>query len=102
MPRKSSEELEEMGNRNTDNEISKLNRFLGVVMEYISDDEIEEIDVEHLLDRTEGLRDWWNQYLEKNRVQLEEGIKNALSELSIEELQLIKDQIKQYEEKVKG
>lgn len=59
-------------------EEDKLNRMLAAVMEYISDDEVEEIDIEYILDQTEGLRDWWNQYREKNRKRMEKEIKESL------------------------
>ncbi|MEM5593414.1 hypothetical protein AAHH67_19385 [Niallia circulans] len=75
-------------------EEDKLNRMLAAVMEYISDDEVEEIDIEYILDQTEGLRDWWNQYREKNRKRMEKEIKESLGELSLEELEKIREQIK--------
>lgn len=75
-------------------EEDKLNRMLASVLEYISDDEVEEIDIEYILDQTEGLRDWWNQYREKNRKRMEKEIKESLGELSLEELEKIREQIK--------
>ncbi|MDZ5471377.1 hypothetical protein SM124_06415 [Bacillus sp. 31A1R] len=78
-----------------EDEIEKLNRLLGVVMEYLSDDEVEEIDIEYLLKNTEGLREWWDQYRERNRKQIEEEIKKSLGELSLEELESIREKIKE-------
>ncbi|WP_163103565.1 hypothetical protein [Peribacillus alkalitolerans] len=75
-------------------EISNLNRMLAAVLNYLSDDEVEEIDIEYLLDNTEGLRDWWNRYRESNKKQLEEEIKKSLSELTFKELEMIREQIK--------
>jgi hypothetical protein len=100
MPRKDvviSEEVEKKEPTNMkkeEGEEDKLNRMLAAVMEYISDDEVEEIDIEYILDQTEGLRDWWNQYREKNRKRMEKEIKESLGELSLEELEKIREQIK--------
>jgi len=99
MPRKDeeiSEEIEkEPPNTNKkEGEVDKLNRMLAAVLEYISDDEVEEIDIDYILDQTEGLRAWWNQYREKNRKRMEEEIKESLGELSLEELEKIREQIK--------
>lgn len=76
-------------------EIVKLNRMLGAVMKYISADEIQEIDIEYLLDHTDGLRQWWNQYRELDRKRIEEEIKKSLSGLSLEELERIHEQIQE-------
>ncbi|MFP3722547.1 hypothetical protein SFC57_10835 [Niallia circulans] len=99
MPRKDVEISEEVEKEPTnmkkkEGEEDKLNRMLAAVLEYISDDEVEEIDIEYILDQTEGLRDWWNQYREKNRKRMEKEIKESLGELSLEELEKIREQIK--------
>lgn len=78
-------------------EIAQLNRMLGAVMEYLSDDELEELDVEFLLDQTEGLREWWNQYRESNRKMLEDEIRKSLGTLTLKELETIREQIKEKE-----
>ena len=77
-----------------ENEIARLNRLLAEVMRYLSDDEQEEIDIEYLLENTEGLREWWDQYRELDRKRVEEQIKNSLSELPVEDLELILEQIR--------
>ncbi|WP_350302618.1 hypothetical protein [Peribacillus frigoritolerans] len=77
-----------------ESEIDKLNRLLGAVMRYLSDDEQEEIDIEYLLENTEGLRDWWSEYRELDRKRVEEEIKNSLTDLSLEELENIREQIR--------
>lgn len=79
-------------------EIDQLNRMLGTVMKYISNDEIEEIDLEYLLDSTDGLRDWWNNYRELDRKKVVEEIKKALGGLSLEELEKIQEQIQNKEQ----
>ncbi|URM32718.1 hypothetical protein LLY41_20815 [Cytobacillus firmus] len=80
--------------KKSEDEISKLNRMLASVLNYLSDDEVEEIDIEYLLANTEGLRDWWEQYRESNKKQIEEEIKKSLGSLSLEELETIREQIK--------
>ncbi|MGW6299377.1 hypothetical protein [Peribacillus butanolivorans] len=80
-----------------ENEIVQLNRLLGAVMKYLSDDEQEEIDIEYLLENTEGLRDWWNKYRELDRKRIEEEIKKSLGDLSLEELETIHEQIRNKE-----
>ncbi|MEJ9230765.1 hypothetical protein LAV79_14990 [Peribacillus butanolivorans] len=80
-----------------ENEIVQLNRLLGAVMKYLSDDEQEEIDIEYLLENTEGLRDWWNKYRELDRKRIEEEIKKSLGDLSLEELETIREQIRNKE-----
>ncbi|MCM3675056.1 hypothetical protein M3699_14470 [Peribacillus simplex] len=77
-----------------ESEIAKLNRLLGAVMRYLSDDEQEEIDIEYLLENTEGLRDWWSEYRELDRKRVEEEIKNSLTDLTLEELENIREQIR--------
>ncbi|GAB6255155.1 MULTISPECIES: hypothetical protein [Peribacillus] len=77
-----------------ESETAKLNRLLGAVMRYLSDDEQEEIDIEYLLENTEGLRDWWSEYRELDRKRIEEEIKNSLTNLSLEELENIREQIR--------
>ncbi|WP_303983117.1 hypothetical protein [Niallia circulans] len=99
MPRKDAEiseevEKEQTNTKKKEGEEDKLNRMLAAVLEYISDDEVEEIDIDYILDQTEGLRDWWNQYREKNRKRMEKEIKESLGELSLEELEKIREQIK--------
>lgn len=77
-----------------ENEIERLNRLLGAVMRYLSDDEQEEIDIEFLLENTEGLREWWDQFREINRSRVEEQIMHSLSELPVEDLESILEQIR--------
>src|SRR5437762_555387 len=71
-----------------EDEKAHLNQMLGEVMRYISDDQIVEIDIEYLLDHTEGLRKWWDEYREKDRKRVEDEIKKSLSDLSLEELEI--------------
>lgn len=106
MPQKSPENNEEfdqeelvkaLNNKSTKDEVSNLSRMLAAVLDYLSDDENEEIDIEYIFDKTEGLRDWWVQYQENNRKLIEEEIKESLSDLSFEELQRIREQIKMTE-----
>ncbi|MGG4469667.1 hypothetical protein ABER68_16655 [Paenibacillus alvei] len=78
--------------------IAELNRLLAAVMTYISDDEIEEIDVSYLLDNTKGLKEWWDEYKESNRKVVEEEIKKSLNKLSLKELEQIREQIKEKNE----
>ncbi|MGV2941328.1 hypothetical protein AB5I83_17125 [Mesobacillus sp. LC4] len=101
MPRKTTdhpEEKEQVGNMpqndQSKEEIEKLNHMLAAVLNYISDDEVEVIDIEYLLNNTEGLRDWWDQYRERNRKEIEEEISKALGDLSIEELEDLREKIK--------
>lgn len=97
MPRKSTttdEETNVIPINEKENEVEKLNRLLAAVLNYLSDDEVEEIDIEYLLINTEGLREWWDEYRESNRKQIEEEIKNSLAELSLEELENIRQKIK--------
>jgi hypothetical protein len=102
MPRKAAAENEmdellptsEKNNGETEN----LTRMLAAVLSYLSDDNLEEIDIESLFNNTEGLRDWWEQYQEKNRKHIEDEIKTSLGELSLEELQKIREQIKDKKE----
>lgn len=82
-------------NEKFQDEVGNLNRMLAVVLDYLSDDEVEEIDIEYLLDNTEGLQEWWDRYKESNRKQLEEEIKKSLGELSLKELERIREQIKE-------
>lgn len=76
-------------------EISNLNRLLAAVLNYLSDDEVEVIDIEDLLNNTEGLQEWWDKYRESNRKQIELEIKQSLSDLSLKELESIREQIKE-------
>lgn len=86
------EEMEPVVNNKKD-EIENLNRLLAAVLDYLSDDEVEVIDIEYLLENTEGLREWWNQYRERNRKKIEEEITKALGDLSIEELENLREKI---------
>lgn len=106
MPRKSAqaEEMtdkdrewpgEETNKQKYEDEISKLNTMLAAVLKYLSDDDVEEIDIEVLLTNTEGLREWWDQYRERNRKQIEVEIQKSLSNLTLEELESIREQIKE-------
>lgn len=98
MPRKSAtsaEESEETKSLNEDQpQMDDLSRMLAAVLNYLSDDEIEEIDIEYLFEHTEGLREWWDQYRERNRKLIEQEIKNSLSNLSLEELESIHEKVK--------
>ncbi|WP_226087524.1 MULTISPECIES: hypothetical protein [Mesobacillus] len=101
LPRKTadhSEEKEQVANMpqndQSKEEIEKLNHMLAAVLNYISDDEVEVIDIEYLLNNTEGLRDWWDEYRERNRKDIEEEISKALGDLSIEELEDLREKIK--------
>jgi 5'-deoxynucleotidase YfbR-like HD superfamily hydrolase len=104
MPRKSAQSEEESEKEkivhlpNTQSkieEVESLSQMLAAVLEYISDEEVEEIDFEYILDHTEGLRKWWDRYQENNRKKIEDEIRNSLSTLSFEELQKIREQIKE-------
>lgn len=80
-----------------EDEIEILNRWLATVLNYISDEDVEGIDIEYILDQTEGLREWWEHYQETNRKQIEEEIKQSLGELSIKELERIREKIMEKE-----
>ncbi|GIN86219.1 hypothetical protein J6TS2_26050 [Heyndrickxia sporothermodurans] len=101
MPRKNAAVNEVEDNEVNDqlskkeDEINNLNRLLAAVLNYLSDDEVEEIDIEYLLNHTEGLREWWDQYRERNRKEIEEEIKKSLGDLPLEELESIREQIKE-------
>ncbi|PLR96887.1 hypothetical protein [Bacillus sp. T33-2] len=75
-------------------EVEQLNRMLAAVLNYLSDDEVEEIDIEYLLDHTEGLRQWWDQYRERNRNDIEKEIQESLGGLSLKDLESIREKIK--------
>lgn len=108
MPRKftqNSEELEaekmvlasnaqQNSNQQSKDEVDKLTRMLASVLEYLSDEDTDEIDIGYIFDNTEGLKEWWNQYKEKNRKVIEEEIKQSLGELSLEDLNKILKQLK--------
>lgn len=79
----------------TGDEIVNLTRMLAAVLEYISDEDLEEIDIEFLLDDTDGLREWWDKYREKSRKKIEKEIKASLGILSLKELESIQEQIKE-------
>lgn len=76
-------------------DINELSRMLAAILTYLSDDDIEVIDIEYLLDHTDGLREWWEHYREQNRKQIEEEITQSLVELSLEELERLHQQIKE-------
>lgn len=76
-------------------EIKNLNRMLAAVLNYLSDDEVDEIDIEYLLNNTEGLKEWWDKYRERNKKQIEEEIVKSLGELSLKELETIRAKIKE-------
>ncbi|KGR86052.1 hypothetical protein CD30_19075 [Ureibacillus massiliensis 4400831 = CIP 108448 = CCUG 49529] len=104
MPRKSIQNNEESNNEEivqitpddqNKEEVKNLTRMLAFVLDYLSDENNEEIDIGYLFDKTEGLREWWNQYQERNRKKIEEEIRESLSELSLEELNRIRQQLKE-------
>ncbi|WP_226673728.1 hypothetical protein [Rossellomorea aquimaris] len=76
--------------------IEKLEQMLAAVLHYLSDDEIEEIDIDYLLTNTEDLREWWEGYRKRNKKKLENEIKASLGTLSLEELEKIHEQIKKH------
>lgn len=86
-------ENNEMGSN--DDEVANLSRMLGSVLKYLSDDDIEEIDIQSLLENTEGLQSWWDQYRESNRKHIEEEIKKSLGDLSLVDLESIREKIKE-------
>lgn len=105
MPRKPSPTNEELNTEKMvqipnhyqqDNDaIDNLTRMLASLLNYLSDEENEELDIDYIIDNTVGLREWWNQYKESNRKLIEEEIRESLGELSMEELQKIHEQIKE-------
>lgn len=103
MPRKSNKpdetdeeavQVDEAPKNSHFDEAAHLNTMLGEVLTYLSDDEVEEIDIEYLLKNTEGLREWWDEYREKNRKSIEKEIMKSLGSLPIKELESIREQIK--------
>jgi hypothetical protein len=95
--KESAEETDAKSNEDLTNakaEIDHLNTLLAAVLNYLSDDEVEVIDIDYLLTNTEGLQEWWDQYKERNRKKIEEEIKKSLGSLSIEELESIREKIK--------
>ncbi|ASV69471.1 hypothetical protein MKX67_13215 [Cytobacillus sp. FSL W7-1323] len=78
---------------NNSREINHLNSMLAAVMNYLTDETVEEIDFDYLLDSTEGLRQWWNEYEERHKKEIAKEIKQSLEGLSLKELQQIKKQI---------
>jgi hypothetical protein len=92
MPKKKDESNDVLVKKNEETE--KLEEMLSSVLHYLSDDEIEEIDIEYLLTNTDNLREWWDSYREKNKKKLEDEIKKSLNRLSLEELENIWEQIK--------
>ncbi|BDH61667.1 hypothetical protein MTP04_17970 [Lysinibacillus sp. PLM2] len=104
MPRKSSSSIEESevesntqlsDNQQEKEEIENLTNMLASVLDYLSDETNEEIDIAYIFDNIEGLRQWWTQYQENNRKKIEEEIRESLSDLSLEELNKIRQQIKE-------
>lgn len=96
MPRKDDSSTEQKGELVHEKEKNEmLEQMLAAVLNYLSDDEIEEIDLEYLLTNTKDLRQWWDQYREKNKKQVEDEIKKSLSRLTLEELESIREQIKE-------
>lgn len=104
MPRKSAQTNEATdkenivhlpNNQQYKDEVGNLTRMLAAVLDYLSDEEVDEIDVQYILENTEGLQEWWNLYRESNRKLIEEEIKKSLGELSLGELQRIREQIKE-------
>lgn len=91
----SKNETEKNNENNTgeESEVENLSQMLSSVLSYLSDEEIEEIDLEYLLNHTKGLREWWEHYLENNRKQIEKEIKQLLSSLSMKDLENIKKMI---------
>jgi transcriptional regulator with AAA-type ATPase domain len=91
----SENETEKNNENNTgeESEVENLSQMLASVLSYLSDEEIEEIDLEYLLNHTKGLREWWEHYLENNRKQIEKEIKQSLSSLSMKDLENIKKMI---------
>ncbi|MCU9614796.1 DUF4304 domain-containing protein [Caldibacillus lycopersici] len=99
MPRKVTPINETVDNEATaeikeKSEVENLSRMLAEVLKYLSDDEVEVIDIEYLLNHTEGLKEWWEQYRENNRKEMEEEIKKSLSKLSLPVLEKLMEQIK--------
>ena len=92
MPKKNDENNDVLVQKNE--ELEKLEEMLSAVLHYLSDDDIEEIDIEYLLEKTDNLREWWGSYREKNKKKLEDEIKKSLNRLSLEELENIREQIK--------
>ncbi|MCA1062639.1 hypothetical protein QTG56_16765 [Rossellomorea sp. AcN35-11] len=77
-----------------ESKILKLERMLAAVLDYLSDDDVEEIDIEYLLTNTKHLREWWDEYRERNKKVVEDEIRESLSKLTLEELKSIREQIK--------
>lgn len=106
MPRKSAAAIEEIeeepldeipSGKNNEDEIDNLNRMLAAVLKYLSDDEVEELDFEYLLNTTEGLKEWWENYRESNRKLIEDEIKLSLADLSLKELEIIREKVRKAE-----
>lgn len=99
MPKKQSENLSdntiEKNEAILQKEIDQLNQMLASVLTYITDEDVEVIDFDYLLDHTEDLREWWDKYQEKNRKNIEEEIKRSLKNLSLNELQELRKNIKE-------
>jgi hypothetical protein len=72
----------------------KLERLLASTLQYLSDDEVEEIDLEYLMEHTEGLREWWQEYREENKKALEKEIQQLLPSLSLEELEDLREKLR--------
>ncbi|MBA9027640.1 MULTISPECIES: hypothetical protein [Bacillaceae] len=105
MPQKPSKSTEELNteknvqipnnNQQDKDAIDNLTRMLASLLNYLSDEENEELDIDYIIDDTEGLREWWNQYKESNRKLIEEEIRESLGKLSIEALHKIHEQVKE-------
>lgn len=89
-----AESSENNNNQTENSEVENLTRMLGSVLSYLSDEDIVEIDLEYLLNRTEGLREWWEQYRKNNRKQIEKEIIQSLNQLSLKDLEQIQKMIK--------
>ncbi|OIK15744.1 hypothetical protein BIV60_08310 [Bacillus sp. MUM 116] len=85
-------------NEEKEDESADLSRMLAAVMNYLTNDDLEELDIEYLLDSTVGLRDWWSRYRESNKKIIEEEIKKSLGDLSLKDLEKIREQIKEIQE----
>jgi uncharacterized protein (DUF4213/DUF364 family) len=71
MPKKIPENKHGQNETELQSTIDKLNKMLANVLTYISDEEVEVIDFEYLLDHTDGLSVFCNRKVQRN------AIKNA-------------------------
>jgi len=72
----------------------KRESLLASTLQDLSDDEVEEIDLEYLMEHTEGLREWWQEYRVENKKALEKEIQQLLPSLSLEELEDLRAKLK--------